>query len=194
MLSKLDLGTSRRHIEGYIFLVLFIATVWFANFLILNVGTQFDPNGAHMIPVWFNNLVWAPSGVLAVGIGFTLRDLVQRRLGPGWTVIGIIVGASLSMILSPALALASGLAFILSEGLDFFVYTPLSKKNLYLAVIGSNVVGLIVDSAVFLGLAFGSLDYLLGQCLGKAWMTILFLPVIAWIRAYDIKRHIEVKG
>jgi uncharacterized PurR-regulated membrane protein YhhQ (DUF165 family) len=36
----------------------------------------------------------------------------------------------------------------------------------------SGLVGSIVDSAVFLWLAFGSIDFIAGQVLGKLWMTI----------------------
>ena len=44
-------------------------------------------------------------------------------------------------------------------------------------------VGLVVDSIVFLYLAFGSLDFLLGQVLGKAWMVLLALPFVRWLNA-----------
>ena len=41
------------------------------------------------------------------------------------------------------------------------------------AVILSGLVGSMVDSAIFLSLAFGSLDFLFGQVLGKFWMSLL---------------------
>ena len=46
----------------------------------------------------------------------------------------------------------------------------------------SSLVGLVVDSMVFLWLAFGSLDFLPGQIIGKAWMVLLALPFVHWIR------------
>ena len=55
------------------------------------------------------------------------------------------------------------------------------------AVIASSLVGLVVDSAVFLYLAFGNLDYLAGQVVGKAWMVLLSLPMIAWLRRRDAR-------
>jgi queuosine precursor transporter len=39
-----------------------------------------------------------------------------------------------------------------------------------------------VDSVVFLWLAFGSLEFLLGQIVGKAWMVLLSIPLVAWLR------------
>ena len=47
----------------------------------------------------------------------------------------------------------------------------------------SNTVGLMVDSALFLWLAFGSLAFFWGQVVGKAWMTLLAVVVIAGARA-----------
>ena len=63
--------------------------------------------------------------------------------------------------------------------------SPLQKRRLVLAVLASSVVGLVVDSLVFLQLAFGSLDFLTGQVLGKGWMVLLALPFIAWLRRRD---------
>jgi len=181
-------------LDGWIYFVLFIGTIFLANYLISHVGVQFGPNEPHLIPVGFG--LMAPSGVLAVGIGFTLRDLVQKRLGVKFSAIAVVIGAGVSAFLSPALALASGVAFLLSEGLDLMVYTPLRKKNLYMAVIGSNIVGLIVDSIVFLAIAFGAsgLDFLWGQVVGKMYMTIAFLPIIALIDYLDKKKELKVRG
>jgi uncharacterized PurR-regulated membrane protein YhhQ (DUF165 family) len=175
--------------EGWGYLAAFIATIFAANWLIAHVGVACPPGGPCVIPVWPG--VMAPSGVLAIGVGFTLRDLVQRRLGVGYTLAGICLGALLSAALSPALAVASGGAFLFSEMLDLFVYTPLHRKNLFAAVVGSNLVGIVADSTIFLSLAFGSLALLQGQVLGKLWMTFLFLPVIYAIRAWDERRGIE---
>jgi hypothetical protein len=47
------------------------------------------------------------------------------------------------------------------------------------------MVGLVVDSLVFLWLAFGSLDFLLGQIVGKSWMVLLSVPVVAYLRRRD---------
>jgi len=34
-------------------------------------------------------------------------------------------------------------------------------------------------------MAFGSLDFLTGQVIGKGWMVLLTIPVISWIRRRD---------
>jgi hypothetical protein len=38
---------------------------------------------------------------------------------------------------------------------------------------------------VFLGLAFGSLEFLPGQVVAKLWMVLLTLPALQWLRDRD---------
>ncbi len=81
--------------------------------------------------------------------------------------------------------MASATAFLLSEFADFAVYTPLARRRLVTAVVASSVVGLVVDSIVFLWLAFGSLEFLLGQVIGKLWMVLLAIPFVMYLRRRD---------
>jgi uncharacterized PurR-regulated membrane protein YhhQ (DUF165 family) len=128
----------------------------------------------------------APSGVLMIGLALVLRDLVQRRLGVEFGIGAIIVGAAISAGLAPpTLVVASAAAFLLSEFADFAVYTPLARRRLVVAVIASSVVGLVVDSIVFLWLAFGSLEFLVGQIIGKLWMVLLAIPFVMYMRRRD---------
>jgi len=142
------------------------------------------PDGPCVIPVWPG--MSAPSGVLAIGAALVLRDLVQRRLGVKWAVGAILVGALLSgLVAAPALVLASTIAFLLSETADLAVFTPLQRRGLVLAVAASGVVGIVVDSLLFLSLAFGSLDFLSGQVIGKAWALLAALPLVYLLRLRD---------
>ena len=70
---------------------------------------------------------------------------------------------------------------------DFLVYTPLQRRRLVLAVFASGLVGLTIDSVIFLYLAFGNLDFVTGQIVGKSLMIIIALPAIIWIRQRDEK-------
>ena len=174
----------KRKIEGIIFLVLFCLTIPAANWMIGNLGTVCVPNSACLIPVAPG--LMAPSGVVMVGAALVLRDLVQRRLGIVYGFVAIIAGSAISALVAPpALVIASATAFVLSETADFAVYTPLAKRQFVVAVVASSLVGLVLDSIVFLWLAFGSLDFLLGQVVGKAWMVLLAIPFVAYLRRRD---------
>ena len=176
--------STRRKIEGFTFLAGFGLSIPAANWLIGNVGTFCVPEGPCLIPVAPG--ISAPSGVLMIGLALVLRDLVQRRLGFRWAAGAIFVGAGLSAFVAPpALVGASATAFLLSELADLGVYTPLQRRRLLLAVFASSVVGLMIDSIVFLYLAFGSFDFLTGQVIGKTWMVLLAMPLIALLRRRD---------
>jgi uncharacterized PurR-regulated membrane protein YhhQ (DUF165 family) len=168
------------------FLIAFGLCIPAANWLIGNAGTACVPNGPCLIPVAPG--LMAPSGVLMIGLALVLRDLVQRRLGFRWAVAAILAGGALSGLLAPAsLVAASSAAFLLSEFADLAVYTPLQRHRFVAAVVLSSMVGLVIDSAVFLYLAFGSLEFLAGQIVGKAWMVLLTSPMIAWLRRRDAR-------
>lgn len=165
----------------YALLIAFLACIPAANWLIGHAGTKCIPNGPCLVPVGFG--LEAPSGVLIIGVALVLRDFVQRELGPWWTAGAIAVGAALSAwVAPPALVIASGAAFLLSELADMAVYTPLRERRLALAVLASGIAGAAVDSAVFLWLAFGSLAYLNGQIVGKLWATLAAFAVLIALR------------
>jgi uncharacterized PurR-regulated membrane protein YhhQ (DUF165 family) len=190
-----DLGTDiapakYTRLEGFIFLAAFALTIPAANWLIGNAGIVCLDKGPCLIPVAPG--LMAPSGVLMIGLALVLRDLVQRRLGAMFAIAAILTGAFLSAFLAPpSLVLASSAAFLLSELADFAVYTPLQRRRLVLAVFASGIVGLTIDSAIFLYLAFGNLDFIAGQIVGKSWMIVLALPAIIWIRQRDERLGIQ---
>jgi uncharacterized PurR-regulated membrane protein YhhQ (DUF165 family) len=175
---------TRRWIEGSLFFLLFCLTIPIANWMIQNVGTVCMRDGPCLLPVAPG--LMAPSGVLMVGIALVLRDLVQRRLGLGAAIAAILIGAGISGLVAPlSLVTASAAAYLISEFADLAVYTPLQERRFVSAVIVSSLVGLVIDSIVFLWLAFGSLDFLAGQVVGKAWMVLLSLPLILYLRRRD---------
>lgn len=184
------MSPSHRTREGFIFLAFFTLTIPAANWLIGNVGTKCVPDGPCLVPVGPG--LMAPSGVIMIGLALVLRDLVQRRLGLKWAIAAIVAGALLSgLVAPPSLVVASAAAFLVAELADLAVFTPLQRRGLVMAVLASSVVGLVIDSMIFLQLAFGSLDFLLGQVVGKAWMVMLSLPFVVWLRRRDERLHIE---
>jgi queuosine precursor transporter len=162
-------------------LAAYAACVPLANWLIGNVGTTCVPNGPCLVPVGFG--LMAPSGVLVIGLALVLRDAVQLTAGWRWGLGAIGVGAVAAWFVAPpALVVASVAAFVISELIDFGVYTPLARRRLGAALLASGVIGAAVDSAVFLYLAFGSLDFIVGQVVGKVWMIAAGSLVILAVR------------
>lgn len=162
----------------------FVACVWGANWALGRYG---------IVDIGFG--LAAPAGVFFAGLAFGLRDAVHETLGRWWVVAAILVGAGLSLLIEDAItipgghvaiAVASAVAFLLSELADLVVYEPLRDRNWPGAVAASNLVGSVVDSALFLWLAFGSLDHLTGQVVGKTYMVALAIPIVALARRRQV--------
>lgn len=125
-----------------------------------------------------------PAGTLFAGLTFTLRDLLHETSGPRAVFAAIAVGTALSWLLaSPRIAGASVLAFAISEALDSTVYAGLRSRSRLLAVAGSNVAGLLIDTVLFVPLAFGSFAAVPGQIAGKLIATALTVAVLLAARS-----------
>jgi uncharacterized PurR-regulated membrane protein YhhQ (DUF165 family) len=156
----------------------FIATIFAANWLIATFGVVTVAPG-----------LLAPAGVFAAGLAFTFRDIVHRQLGPWWTMGAIVIGAACSYAIEPRFAVASAIAFLTSEFADLAVYAPLERRTTLGALTLSNTVGLLIDSWLFLTLAFGSLAFFWGQVVGKAEMTALAVILLTVGRRALLPRH-----
>jgi uncharacterized PurR-regulated membrane protein YhhQ (DUF165 family) len=162
----------------------FVATVYGANWALATFG---------VISIGFG--LMAPAGVLFAGLAFGLRDVLHELGGVRLVLGAIATGTILAYLIEDGfkipgglvpIAVASAAAFLIAELADLAVYAPLREKHWPAAVIGSNIVGSIVDSALFLVLAFGSISYLTGQVVGKAAMIVVALPLVwlarNWVR------------
>jgi hypothetical protein len=157
----------------------FLACIPAANWLIGNVGTTCIPNGPCLIPVAPG--LMAPSGVLIIGAALALRDALHETV-PRWAVAGLIAGgAALSLAFSPpALAMASAVAFLLSELADFAVYDRLRRRAMWVAVLASGCVGAVLDSLLFSALAFGTVKWAPGLILAKCYASAGFAAWKWW--------------
>lgn len=178
----------------------FIATILAANYVTTRYG---------MVPVGFG--LMATAGTYFAGLAFVLRDVVHdsldrtsdrvarslRRRGVSWSpgrmeddivfaamVALIAIGAGLSFVISaPAIAVASAVAFGLSELADFMVYAPLRNRGYILAASASNLVGAAVDTVLFLTIAgFPLQRAFLGQIVGKLAVTLVVVVLVAAVR------------
>lgn len=185
-------GHFKRPMSGWLSLVLFVLMIPLTNWVIMNVGLVCPSDGPCLIPVWPG--LWAPSGVLLAGFSLVLRDLVHHCLGWRWALAAIFAGSALSGLVSePSLVIASVSAFLFAELADFAVYAPMKKRYPAMAVIVSGLAGSFVDSAIFLSLAFGSVEFLAGQVLGKFWMSLIAGMMIAvWRRFKEEHETVSV--
>ena len=171
-----------KKIIGFIALGAFLLSIPFANWWLKTNG------------MWVSPLLGPlPSALWVVAISFVLRDLAQITLGRtfAWSAIG--VGTLLSWWLaSPALAIASGAAFLISESTDAAIFTPLANRGKFLVgVIVSGYIAGFVDSAVFLRIAFESWDGWWQLGIAKA-VVILAATPIAWgVRRVVLRQPVQ---
>ena len=155
----------------------FAALTPLANWMIANLGTTCIPDGPCLIPVGFG--LMSPSGVLVIGFALVMRDFIQENYGKATSLYAIAVGSVLSFFTStPEIAIASAAAFAVAELMDFAIYTKVRAKGIMLAVAASGVVGALIDSALFVYIAFGSLDFSLGNTVGKLYATALAVAFV----------------
>lgn len=156
----------------------FILCITAANWLTTHYG---------LIPMGFG--LTATAGTYAAGAALLLRDVVQDVCGWRWVLAGIAAGAVLTAVTSPALAVASTVAFLLAELLDTAVYTPLRDRGWARAALLSGLVGAIVDTYAFLALAGFpvTVQSAGGQLVGKVlWATAL--PVLLVLAVRQVRR------
>jgi uncharacterized PurR-regulated membrane protein YhhQ (DUF165 family) len=175
---------SRRHRgQRYVWFILYVATIYAANWALERYG---------FVSVGFG--LMAPAGVFFAGLAFTFRDFLQETAGRVWVVGAILVGAALAYTISPMFAAASAAAFLVSELADFSVYTPLRERNRYGALAASNVVGSVVDSLLFLWIAFSSINGWFGLTLGKVYMIAPALVFLWIVRNSDLSQRRSSKS
>ena len=164
-----------------------IATAAAAVFLACILAANYVTTEYGMVPVGFG--LMATAGTYLAGLTFVLRDALQDAAG-NWAVMGLIVlGAALSYLVSdPFIALASGVAFLVSEVADLLVYTPLRKRGYIRAAVASNVVGSLVDTVLFLWIAgFPIQQAIAGQMVGKLAVTLVVVLAVA---GYRVRRTV----
>jgi uncharacterized PurR-regulated membrane protein YhhQ (DUF165 family) len=122
----------------------------------------------------------APAGVFAIGAVLVLRDWIQQLSGLKTTMAMVYIAGIASWVIGNAagwtslqkIALASVIAFTISETVEAVIFTPIRRRNLSLGVCLSGTAGNALDSFVFLAIAFGSQQFFVGQFIGKSWMIL----------------------
>jgi len=124
-----------------------------------------------------------PPMSLAVGLVFVARDFAQRAIGHRVWYAMAAAGALSYLMADPFVAVASVVAFAISEAADWGVYSY-TKKPFAQRILISSVVSTPLDSAVFL-LMIGHFSWL-----GCLLMTLAKLggAVVVWhlVRRRDV--------
>ncbi len=153
----------------------------------------------------------APAAIYIFTVSYTLLDLINRVLGKkearrvvkGAFAANLLLASYMILAVklphpsswqgqeafvmtlgnTPRITLASLTAYYLSSNIDIIFYQLLKDKAApWLRVLGSNSVSLLVDTVVFITLAFGGLMPLLplikGQYLIKLGTTVVTIPII----------------
>lgn len=159
------------------------ATVPAVAFLACILAANYATTRWGMVPVGFG--LMATAGTYFAGATFVLRDLIQDLTGRRVVLVLIMWGAALSFAVSaPFIAIASAVAFGLSELADLAIYQPLRRRGYIRAAVASNVVGSFVDTVVFLTIAgFPLWESLPGQMVGKLMVTAAVVAGVVIVRA-----------
>lgn len=160
-----------RPLKGVVLSAAYLGCIVGANWAIARWG---------IVPIGFG--LAAPAGVYFAGFSFGLRDALQESSGRSPVLALIFLGAWLSWLIEPQFAVASGVSFLFGELVDFAIYNPLRSRRWAVAVAASNVAGAVVDSLLFLWLAFGTAAGWVDLTIGKAYMTLPAMLVVWWSR------------
>lgn len=91
--------------------------------------------------------IWQPTSII-VGLTFIFRDMAQRKIGH-WVIPVMVAGGAISYVMAdPFVAIASVTAFLISEGVDWLVFT-FTKRPLRDRILLSSAVGTPIDSIIF---------------------------------------------
>ena len=164
-----------------------LTTLATGGFLAAAVAANLATDRFGLIPVGFG--LTATAGTVAAGLVLLLRDLVHDLAGRAAVYSCIAAGALLSAATAGTrLALASGVAFAVSELADLSVYRPLRRYSWTRAVLASNTVGALVDTTLFLSLA----GYPIAAALpGQLWVktATTLTAVVSVVVARAVLRH-----
>lgn len=155
--------------------VSYIAAIVAANVVTAHLG---------LVPVGVG--LMATAGTYFAGFALLARNITQDTAGRLVALAAMAVGIALSVVLAtPTLALASGVAFAVSELLDMAVYTPLRARTDWWAraILPASLLGAVADTFIFLSLAgFPLWPGAVGQMVGKGWAIGIPVVVVLAVR------------
>ena len=154
-----------------IYIIMYLVVIVVANVTIMLFGASWSIVNAFLF----------------IGFNLTARDKLHDAWHGQHLVrnMGLLIGAGAvisALFGAGQIAIASFVAFALSESVDSVVYHLLGNRAKLVQVNGSNVFSAAVDSVVFPALAFGwplMFGIMIGQFVAKVWGGFVWSLVIS---------------
>jgi queuosine precursor transporter len=175
-------------------LIVALAALYFALVVLANWLAS-----AYLVGVPLTSYV-APAGVFCVGAVLVIRDWLQQLLAeryggvrgllgtlPVVYVAGLVswlIGDLAGWTTLQKIAIASVVAFAVSETVEALVFAPLRRRSLTAGVAISATIGNALDSYIFLAIAFGSQAFFAGNFVGKLEMIAVGVALTAARRTW----------
>lgn len=137
-----------------------------------------------------DTLTW---GAFTYPIAFLVTDLTNRRFGPTAARKVVISGFTLAIVVpmifwtfdeaftTPRILIASGTAFLVAQLLDVTIFDRLRKLTWWKAPVTSSLIGSMIDTILFFGIAFAAsfafIDALFGMEDGSLAFPVPFLGI-----------------
>jgi len=137
-----------------------------------------------------DTLTW---GAFTYPIAFLVTDLTNRRFGAGAARKVVITGFVLAIVVpmifwafneaftTPRILIASGTAFLVAQLLDVTIFDRLRRQTWWKAPITSSLIGSVIDTILFFGIAFSAsfafIDGLFGMEDGSLAFPVPFLGI-----------------
>ncbi len=131
--------------------------------------------------VQFAGLVF-PAGALFIGLTFSFRDFAQQHWGDTKIWIFILISAIITVLMNWKVAVASVIAFLASEAIDWFVFM-ITKRPIYHRIWISNLFSTPIDSLLFVVIAFGwNFNAIWGQTVIKYLSGLIVIPFLLYLK------------
>lgn len=119
-----------------------------------------------------------PAGAVLIGLTFSFRDFAQQYWGVWKIWIFIIIATFITLFMNWHIAIASVSAFLISEFVDWLIFT-ITKKDFIHRIWISNTFSTPIDSIIFVVLAFGwQPEAIIGQAIIKYISSLSVIPII----------------